>query len=216
MPPTRHRGSRGNDPVVYCPCISLRHRTTGSAFPFHTDGAIFRSLSLRPVILQVYQLHTVHHWASCDACYPDKQIISGTQLAWVSHTSYLACHPAWYLSLSLFVLTWPGLLTRWKQDGPYRSLTIVHRNNIWCSCQEATQDIPRKLRKDILSLIYVMLLMVTYEIAIMNEVATIAGISPTILWMLLFLVSALLTSAGAMIAAPFTPFLVKDKNNTSS
>jgi hypothetical protein len=68
----------------------------------------------------------------------------------------------------------------------------------------------------LVSLIYVMLLPVTYEIAIMNEVATIAGISPTILWMLLFLVSALLTSAGAMIAAPFTPFLVKDKNNTSS
>ena len=37
-------------------------------------------------------------------------------------------HPAWCLSLSLFVLTWPGLLSRWKQDGPYRSLTIVHGN----------------------------------------------------------------------------------------
>ena len=68
----------------------------------------------------------------------------------------------------------------------------------------------------LVSLIYVMLLPITYEIAIMNEVATIAGISSTILWMLLFLVSALLTSAGAMIAAPFTPFLVKDKNNASS
>ena len=98
MAPTRHRGSRGNDPVVYCPCASLRHRTTGSAFPYYTDGAIFRSLSLRPVILQVYQLHTDHHWAVCDACYPDKQVISGTQLAWVSHISSLACHPAWYLS----------------------------------------------------------------------------------------------------------------------
>ena len=80
MPPTRHRGSRGNDPVVYCPCTSLRHRTTGSAFPFYTDGAIFRSLSLRPVILQDFNLHTVHHWAACDACYPDKQVVSEPNL----------------------------------------------------------------------------------------------------------------------------------------
>ena len=95
LPPKRHRGTRANDPVVYCRCISLRHKMTGSAFPFHTDGAIFRSLSPRPVILHGYHLHTVHHWAACDACYPDKQVISGIQLAWVSHISSLACHPAW-------------------------------------------------------------------------------------------------------------------------
>ena len=67
----------------------------------------------------------------------------------------------------------------------------------------------------LVSLIYVILLPVTYEIAIMNEVATIAGISSTILWALMFLVSALLSSAGALIAASLTPFLVKAESNAS-
>lgn len=67
----------------------------------------------------------------------------------------------------------------------------------------------------LVSLIYVILLPVTYEIAIMNEVATIAGISSTILWALMFLVSALLSSAGALIAASLTPFLVKGESNAS-
>ncbi|MGC8515836.1 MAG: hypothetical protein ACP5OC_06870 [Thermoplasmata archaeon] len=68
----------------------------------------------------------------------------------------------------------------------------------------------------LVSLIYVILLPVTYEIAIMNEVATIAGISSTILWALMFLVSALLISAGALITATFAPFLVKEESNASS
>ena len=68
----------------------------------------------------------------------------------------------------------------------------------------------------LVSMIYVILLPVTYEIAIMNEVSTIAGISSTILWALMFLVSALLTSAGALIAASLTPFLVKAESNASS
>jgi hypothetical protein len=68
MLPTRHRGSRDTYPVVYCPRISLRHRTTGSAFPIHTDGAIFRSLSLQPEILQEGQLHTSHHWNARILC----------------------------------------------------------------------------------------------------------------------------------------------------
>ncbi|MCL4444971.1 MAG: hypothetical protein AAE986_03970 [Thermoplasmataceae archaeon] len=67
----------------------------------------------------------------------------------------------------------------------------------------------------LVSLIYVILLPVTYEIAIMNEVATLAGISSTILWALMFLVSALLSSAGALIAASLTPFLVKGESNAS-
>ena len=68
----------------------------------------------------------------------------------------------------------------------------------------------------LVSMIYVILLPVTYEIAIMNEVSTIAGISSTILWALIFIVSALLTSAGALIAASLTPFLVKEEGNASS
>ena len=68
----------------------------------------------------------------------------------------------------------------------------------------------------LVSMIYVILLPVTYEIAIMNEVSTIAGISSTILWALMFLVSALLTSAGALIAASLTPFFVKAESNASS
>ena len=60
--------------------LSLEHMAfiTVSAFQFHTDSAIF--LSLRPVILQSYQLHAAHDWPVCDACNPDKQVISGAQL----------------------------------------------------------------------------------------------------------------------------------------
>ena len=37
-------------------------------------------------------------------------------------------HPAWCLSLPLFVSPWSDLLPRWKQDGPYRFLTISPGN----------------------------------------------------------------------------------------
>lgn len=61
----------------------------------------------------------------------------------------------------------------------------------------------------LVSLIYVIILPFSDTGAIVNEVATIAGISAAILWVLLFLVSALLTSAGALIGSAIAPVLEK-------
>jgi hypothetical protein len=67
----------------------------------------------------------------------------------------------------------------------------------------------------LLSLIYVILLPVSNEVAIMNEVATLAGFPSALLWVLMFLVSALLSSAGALIAASLIPFFDKPGSQAS-
>ncbi len=61
----------------------------------------------------------------------------------------------------------------------------------------------------LVSLIYVIMLPIPATDAVVDEVATIAGISALILWTLLFLVSALLASAGALIGSAIAPMLEK-------
>ncbi len=57
----------------------------------------------------------------------------------------------------------------------------------------------------LVSMIYILTLPLSAETAVMNEVASLAGISAFLLWTLIFLVSALLSSAGALIGTAFSP-----------